>query len=137
MFEDMLAYHPENPLNRRFAELLAADLDDDARQFYVRMAADIEAAAARTGWAADPAAVVQTLLEAVVAAPAARGARWRRLHRQIGVLIAGWPLDNASDDAAGPAVARLRAFLRENADLADPPPFAALERALFAGSAGL
>ena len=130
MLEDMLAYQPGNLLHQRFAELLAADLDDDAQQFYARTAVDLAAVAAATDPGAG-AAALQTLLEALAAAPAARAGRWRRLHRQIGGLVARYARDAAPDDKAGPALARLRQFLRENLDLAELPPIDAFEPAAF------
>jgi hypothetical protein len=129
MFEDLLAYQPGSL--QRFSELLAADLDDDAQQFYARMAADIGAVATSAGGrAVHPARVVQTLLEALVAAPAARAACWRRLYHQSSLLVA------ACARIESPALARLRGFLRENVDLAHPPPTEGLERMVLGRSAG-
>jgi hypothetical protein len=88
MLEYMLAYQLDGLPMPGLAELLAADLDEDSRQFYIRMAADIEAVAAATRRTAPPAAVVQTLLSALVVAPEAKAAYWRRLYRQVGALIA-------------------------------------------------
>ncbi|HEY4441773.1 MAG TPA: hypothetical protein VGN14_15035 [Candidatus Elarobacter sp.] len=121
----MLAYRSGDLLLRRFSELLAADLDDDARLFYARMAADVAAVADSPGRAAQAAALVQNVLEALVAAPNLQPGCWRRLHRGVAALTAGLP-------DGPPALARLRAFLDENPDLAEPPcpglaiaPFAA------------
>jgi hypothetical protein len=129
MFEDMLAYEPWSLLNRRFAELLAADLDDDAHHFYADLTSDVAVAAARAGRAPDATRISRVLLEALVAAPAARPACWRRLYRQIGVLVAHCPPSDRSGVAPdSPALARLRQFLRENVDLAEQPPAEVLER---------
>jgi len=135
MLEDMLAYEPRNLLNS-FAELLAADLDDDARQFYARMAADVTTVAAGAGRAWRSTGVVQTLLEALAATPAARGGCWRRLYRHIGVLVADCAKADEAGDAGVGALTRLRQFLRENADLADPSALLALERTAFGRTAG-
>ncbi len=137
MLEDMLAYQPANLLRQRFSEFLAADLDDDAQRFYARMAADIAAVAAGAGLSLHPTGVVQTLLEALAAAPAARAACWRRLYRQIIVLVAGRANNDTFDDGkSGPALARLRQFLNENGDLAGPPAFETFGRLVFGSSAG-
>jgi hypothetical protein len=113
MLEYMLAYQLDGLPMPGLSKLLAADLDDDARQFYLLMSSDITEVAAAAGRPTPPAAVVQTLLSALVVAPEAKSAYWRRLYRQVGVLMAR---DDRSD---APAFARLRAFLDENVDLAD------------------
>lgn len=99
-----------------FSELLAANLDDDARLLYVMMTADIEHAAglARPGWSPT---VCRTLLLALVAAPEAKDACWREVYRQIGVVVA------SSAEDANPGRARLMQFLQENLELADPSAF--------------
>ncbi|MDB5092576.1 MAG: hypothetical protein JWO85_677 [Candidatus Eremiobacteraeota bacterium] len=121
MFEDMLTYHPGTPLNQPFSELLAADLDDDARRFYARMASDIGVAATGMHRLPQAPAIVRVLLKALVAAPAARAGCWRHLYRNIAALVAG------CDSATPPdalrvgfvrALGRLRGFLSENADIA-------------------
>jgi hypothetical protein len=134
MLEDMLAYEPRNLLNS-FAELLAADLDDDTRHFYARMAADITTVAVGAGRAWRSAGVVQALLEALAATPAARAGCWRRLYRHVSGLVA----DCAQSGAAGdddPALGRLRRFLRENVDLEDPYALRGFERVALGSSAG-
>jgi hypothetical protein len=135
MLEDMLAYQPGSLLHQRFSELLAADLDDDAQQFYARMAADVASVAAGTEATAPSAgAVVQTLLEALAAVPPARAARWRRLYREIAVLVVACARNEAP--GTSPALARLRQFLQENADLAVSPVVEALELLVFGATAG-
>jgi hypothetical protein len=137
MLEDILAYQPGSLLHRRFAELLVADLDDDARDFYGRMATDITAGAAATDATAPSAgAVIQTLLEALAAVAPARASRWRRLYREVAALVAACARNEARGDADGPALARLHQFLHENADLAVLPAIEALELAAFGTIAG-
>ena len=135
MFEDMLVYQPGDLLLRRFSELLAADLDDDAQRFYARTAADVAAVgtvARRSGQAAGAA---QALLEALVSAPAAQPACWRRLYRQIAALTAGLAPDPAGA-RSGSALGRLQEFLVENVDLADPVAIEMLEHMMVGSNAG-
>jgi hypothetical protein len=128
MFEETLAYWPENALNRPFSELLALaaelDLEDDAGRFYARMASDIAIVSALAGRPALAAAIGRTLLEALKIVPPARAAAWRRLYRSISGLAAGCPGEAAPENARGErftALGRLRQFLRENRDLDSSP----------------
>ena len=126
MLEDMLAYRPGSIATPSFAELLAADLDDDARTFHARMTADLALVAASNtsrspAWG-DPG---RTLLAALAAAPGARETFWRRFYREVTVLAAECRPENARQPAppelAG-ALERLRGFLFENRDMADGIP---------------
>ncbi|MDB5027001.1 MAG: hypothetical protein JWO66_690 [Candidatus Eremiobacteraeota bacterium] len=124
MFEDTLTYQPGDLITQTFSELLAADLEDDAREFYAGMATDITVVAAGMDRSPRTTATVRTLLMALAATPAARPSFWRQLYREISVLVAG------SDGRIAPGtrraefvrpLGRLRGFLSENADLADTP----------------
>jgi hypothetical protein len=59
MFEDTLTYHPGTLLNQPFSELLAADLEDDARDLYARMASDIAVVAISVDRAPEAPAIVR------------------------------------------------------------------------------
>lgn len=137
MLEDLLIYQPGRLLNPAVAELLAADLDDDARHFYAWMAADIRVVSRAVGRLSHRAAIEHTLLEALAAAPAARAGCWRRLYRRLAVLVAAY---NAEDVAAedrpklSRAAGRLRSFLTENVDIADAIVIEQLERGLNHGA---
>jgi hypothetical protein len=124
MFEDTLVYCPATALNRPFFEVLASDLDDDARLLYERMSLDIAVVAALVERPSAADAIGRTLLDALTAAAPARGAAWRRLYRSISVLVAGSPCDPTENARREPASAlgRLWQFVRENGDL-DMPPF--------------
>lgn len=121
MFEEMLSYQPPAPLTSLRPDLLAVDLDADARLFFARMAWDIGVLAGGAGRPADEAAIVRLLLEALVSGPAARAAAWRRLYREISFLAVRYPLDAVPEHAREDAIlalGRTRQFLRENADIA-------------------
>jgi hypothetical protein len=122
MFEDTLAYWPATGLNRPFSELLAPDLDDDARLFYERMSLDIAVVAALAERPSVADAIGRTLLEALTTAAPARAAAWRRLYRAIAVLVAGNPWEPAENTRRVPTTAfgRLWQFVRENRDLDMP-----------------
>jgi hypothetical protein len=114
-----------------FSELLAADLDEDARQFSLRMALDLTVVDEEP---AHRAALVRAVLAALGAPPATRGAAWRHLYREIAALLADrFPdaLPLAGDPKLIGALGRLRAFLAENADFAGSLAVAELERTLF------
>jgi hypothetical protein len=137
MFEDTLTYHPRTPLNQPFSELLAADLEDDAQQFYARMASDIGVVAAGGNRLPQAPAILRVLLKALVAAPPARAGCWRHLYRNIAALVAG------CDSATPPdalrvgfvrALGRLREFLAENGDIADTLGIGDLDRAVGRGA---
>jgi hypothetical protein len=122
MFEDTLTYHPGTLLNQPLSELLAADLEDDARQFYARMAADIGVVATGGDRLPQAPALVRVLLKALVAAPPARAGCWRHLYRNISALVAGCDAETAPEALRAEfvrALGRLRAFLFENSDIAD------------------
>lgn len=121
MLEDMLTYQVESRLVHSFSELLAADLEDDARLLYRRMAADIAVVAAGAGRPWDRVRVARALLGALAAAPSARAGAWRHLYREIAALAAAnRPAPEPAEGEPAEALGRLRAFLRENLDLADP-----------------
>lgn len=139
MIEDILTYRSGNHLAESFSELLAADLDDDARLLYVRMAADLETVAAGIEPPFHRARIVRMLLVALVAEPPAREAYWRHLYREISALVAGSNGRCASAEIAGDrdgALERLRRFLRENLDLADALAIERLERTALGRSVG-
>lgn len=139
MFEETLAYYPGTLLSQRFSELLVADLEEDARQLYIRMGADIIAVAAGVAWPTRPARVVRTLLHALAAAPAMRAALWGQLYREISVVVAGYNPDAVADDVrahVSPALRRLRQFLYENVDIADPLACEQLTRTMLGQAAG-
>jgi hypothetical protein len=120
MFEDTLTYHPGTLLNQPFSELLAADLDEDARLFYARMASDIGVVATGVDRLPQAPAIVRMLLKALAAAPAARAGCWRHLYRNIAALVAGCDAETAPDALRLEfvrALGRLRRFLAENADI--------------------
>lgn len=133
MFEEILAYQSGTHPNGSFSELLAADLDDDTRQFSVRMASDIALVSAGVHRPSHRATIVRTLVMALAAPPPARNAFWQRLYREISVLAAECAPEAAPpdlrDDVVG-ALARLRQFLCENLDVADALVVEDLERAL-------
>jgi hypothetical protein len=137
MLEDMLAYPSGSLLNPALSELLAADLDDDARHFYARAKSDIRIVARAVGRASHRAPIEQSLLEALVAAPAARPGCWRRLYRRLAVLVGGYAaaaVEAEDRPKLERAVGRLRGFLAENVDIADALAIEQLERALSPGA---
>jgi hypothetical protein len=139
MFEEILAYQPGTHLNRPFSELLAAELDEDARLFSARMASDIALVAAGVDRPSHRATIVRTLLMALVAPPPARTAFWRRLYREISVLVAGCAPEAAPAGLRAEvarALARLRQFLRENPDVADALAIEELERTVLGRAVG-
>jgi hypothetical protein len=113
MLEDTLIYNPSKALS--FAALLAADLEDDALEFYLRMSDDIVTVADETNRSNEGDRLAESLLNAVVAMPGARTKAWRAFYRGIRTLVSGFA--PALSDTA--AFRRLRQFVRENADLAD------------------
>ena len=130
MFEDSLTYQPGTLLNQTFSALLAADLDDDARKYYLRSACDIAIVASGVDRASQAAGTVQALLEALAAAPSSRAACWRRFYRTISRLVASSDTGPVPDTLRAElvrAIGRLRQFLSENRDLADPPAIGELE----------
>jgi hypothetical protein len=113
MLEDTLTYNPPNALS--FAALLAADLEDDGIELYLRMSGDIVMVAHETNRSNEGDRLAESLLNALVAAPAARTKAWRAFYRGVRTLVSGFT--PALSDTA--AFRRLRQFVRENADLAD------------------
>jgi hypothetical protein len=139
MFEDFLAYHAGTHRNRPFSELLAAELDEDARLFSSRMATDIALVAAGVHRPTHRATIVRTLLMALVAPPSPRPAFWQRLYREIAVLVQDCnpqaaPADLQSDVVR--ALGRLRQFLGENADIGDALAIEELERSVVGRAVG-
>jgi hypothetical protein len=136
MLEEVLAYRSATHLTEPFSDLLAADLDDDARQFYLRMALDL------TVLDEEPAhrnALLRALLAALRADPAGRATAWRHLYREIAAALADrFPdaLPVAGDPTLIAALRRLRAFLAENVDLACAVALEDLERSLFRTAPG-
>jgi hypothetical protein len=119
MLEDTLIYNPSDALP--FAALLAADLEDDGLEFYLRMSRDISTVARETNRSPEGARLAELLLGALVATPTGRTAAWRRFYRGVRRLAAGFA-PAVPDDARrdlDPAFRRLRQFVFENADLAD------------------
>ena len=136
MLEDTLIYNPTNTL--RFAALLAADLEDDGLDFYFRMSRDIGTVAGETNRPTEGARVAESLLDALVVAPAGRTAAWQQFYRGVRTLVSGFAPavpDDARRDLA-PAFRRLRQFVRENADLAGTPAIADLERVAYRRAIG-
>ena len=72
MIEDMLTYQAGTSLSDPFGDLLAADLDDDARACYERTASDIAVVAAGADQPLASVRAMRTLLAAMAAAPALR-----------------------------------------------------------------
>jgi hypothetical protein len=139
MFEDTLAYHPGALLNQPFSELLAADLEDDSREFYARMASDIGVVAAGGDRLPQAPSIVRVLLKALVAAPAARTGCWRHLYRNICALVAGCDTETPPEALRVEfvrALGRLRQFLAENADIADGLAIEDLPRTVLGRAAG-
>jgi hypothetical protein len=139
MFEDMLTYQFATFLNQPFGELLAANLDDDARQFYARMAADIAFVAISANRPAQAPTITQKLLEALVASPAAREACWRQLYRKISGLVAGCDPETVAEVRRAEhirALGRLRQFLSENDDIVDALAFEDVKRTVLGQVAG-
>lgn len=137
MLEDMLAYQPMTLLDHPSFALLA-ELDDDARDFFDRTAADIALVAEGVPAPRRADAAVGTLLTALAARPESRAACWRELYRQAAGLVAACDQRSVPDDRRGDlvwALSRLRRFLSENADIADAP-IAMLERAAFGPAVG-
>jgi hypothetical protein len=138
MFEDTLVYQVGTLLNQPFSELLAADLDEDAQRFYARMASDIAVLAIGVDGAPEAPAIVQTLLQALAAAPAARAACWQQLYRRILRLVAGCDGEIVPDllrPEFARSLGRLGQFLAENVDLAGADAIPHLERTALRGAA--
>jgi hypothetical protein len=129
MLEDTLIYNPSPALP--FAALLAADLEDDGLEFYLRMSRDIGTVADQTNRSPEGVRLAEWLLDALVTTPAGRTAAWRRFYRGVRKLVAGFapavPEDARRD--LDPAFRRLRQFVFENADLADTLAIGNFERA--------
>lgn len=101
---------------------MAADLDEDAQGFYLRMAGDVETIAGLLRRPSEGGAILRTLLAALRMPEPSRSGAWHRLYAQLASL-AGRCTPVA---AAGPfrydaiaALGRLHHFLAENADLAE------------------
>ena len=118
----MLTYQAGTSLSDPFGDLLAADLDDDARACYERTASDIAVVAAGADQPLASVRAMRTLLAAMAAAPALRPGSWRRLHRDICTLLSGARVETVPDPVRPEfvrALGRLRQFLAENTDLRD------------------
>jgi hypothetical protein len=117
MFEDTLIYNPPSALP--FAALLAAELEDDGLEFYLRMSRDVATVAEEKQRPAEGALLAESLLNALIATPIQRAIAWRQFYRGVRSLVAGFapavPADAHRD--LMPAFRRLRQFVRENADL--------------------
>jgi hypothetical protein len=139
MFEDTLTYHPGIFLSQPFSELLAADLEDDARLFYVRMASDIGVVATGADRLPQAPALVRVLLKALVAAPPARAGCWRHFYRNVSALVSGCEAETAPETLRVEfvrALGRLRQFLSENGDIADTLAIEGLEETVLGLAAG-
>jgi hypothetical protein len=103
MLEDILAYRSGTRPSDSFSALLEANLDDDAQLFFLRMAAEVSDVPGAG-------AALRQLLAVLTTSAPARAAAWRELYREFLLLV-----------AANPTVPLrgLRAFLAENADLAE------------------
>lgn len=129
MLEDTLIYNPPNTLP--FAALLTADIENDGLEFYLRVTHDIGTVARETNRPTEAADLTDTLLTALVAAPASRTAAWQQFYRGVRTLVAGFaPSADAPRDLS-PAFRRLRQFVRENADLTESLAIVDLERAAY------
>jgi hypothetical protein len=122
MFEDMLAYRSGAPLTAFFPEPSAADLDEDARRFYLRMTSDIAAVSAGTRHPSHRTCIARMLLAALAAPSWYRAASWRRLYHEISSLVTvsshdAVPLELRREFVL--ALGRLHQFLSENVDFAD------------------
>jgi len=131
MLEDTLIYNPPNALP--FAALLTADLENDGLEFYLRMTHDIGTVAAETHRPTEAADLADSLLTALVAAPAGRTAAWRQFYRGVRTLVGGFapPVYAEAPRDLSPAFRRLRQFVRENADLANTLAIVDLKRAAY------
>ncbi len=136
MLEDTLIYNPPEALP--FAALLAAELEADGLEFYLRMTRDVGTVACQTNRFSEGADLADVLLTALIAAPTGRTASWRQFYRGVRSLVAGFapagPADSLRD--LSPAFRRLRQFVRENADLADALAVIDLERTAYSHSIG-
>jgi hypothetical protein len=120
VLEEILAYQSETLRHESFPELLADGLDDDTREFYTRMAFDIMVLATAAGWPPQPAGILRTLREALVAAPPLRAVLWRDLYRDISTLVSGCEPEAVPQDVRKevlPAFLRMCQFLYENSDI--------------------
>jgi hypothetical protein len=139
MLEEMLAYQSRTGGTDSFSDLLAADLDDDARLFYGRMAADIAVIAVGVGRPSHQSRIERMLLVALMAPPSSRAAYWRHLYREISALVAGSDPDTVSEFLRADfirALRPLRQFLYENADFAGAIATAHLEDTPFGRAVG-
>jgi hypothetical protein len=125
MLEDMLAYGSRTARNRPQPKAMKVDIFDlerDARRFYTRMAMDIGTLADGANRSSEAPVIVRALLEALMAAPAAKAPAWRRLYREVSFLATRYPLASVSENVRAdvvPALGRIRQFLSENADIGD------------------
>jgi hypothetical protein len=105
-----------------FSELLAADLDDEAWQFYARTVSDLTVLGTAVDRSREAAGVATTLLPALAAAPAAQAAVWRRVYREIALFVRICDPMTVHEDLQAAfvrALGHLRQFLSENADLSE------------------
>jgi hypothetical protein len=93
-------------------------VDDDVRQFYIRMVADIRAVAMYADRPADHADAAGNLW-AALAVPRGAEASWRRFYLQIRRLVNACAEGPAANRHGGFVAARVRLeqFLEENDDL--------------------
>jgi len=137
MLEEMLAYTSRTRLADSSSELPPAELDNDARLFYLRMASDIAVVAAGVDRQTHRARIVKTL-RAALAAPLAAGAAdaaWQQLYREIFALVAVSYAEAAPGEVRTELLGsrdRLSRFVSENIDLADAPAIEELERMILA-----
>jgi hypothetical protein len=105
---------PSNVASRAGASATAGDLD--RLSAFQRLLDDAREIARRT----PAAAVVEILHDALsVAFATGDGVAWMRVYRALQIIEAGWVDHSATATATATAAARVRAFLAENADLAD------------------
>ena len=120
------------------SHLLAADVDDDTRQFYARMTFDISTFAIGAGLPASQDEAAQSLWNALTGPAAARAASWLQFYLQISRLVSGFSADTVSRNVRGEAaeaLERLRQFLRENSDIVDATTIDEFKSATVRGAA--
>jgi hypothetical protein len=135
MLEEMLAYTSRTRLADSSSELPPAELDNDARLFYHRMATDIAVVAAGVDRQTHRARIVKTLRAALAAPLAAGAAAWQQLYREIFALVAVSYAEAAPGEVRTELLGsrdRLSHFVSENIDLADAPAIEELERMILA-----
>jgi hypothetical protein len=133
MLEDMLAYRSRTHLSESSSGFSAADLDDDARLLFLRMATDIAVVAAGVDRQSHRARIVRLLLAALSGPHKNNDVLWQQLYREIFSLVAvsyaeaaPWELRTELLGSRG----RLSQFLAENIDFADVLAIEELERTI-------